>query len=290
MFDIVIRVLNALLMIAIPLVLGVYLSKKQGTGWRLFGIGAVTFIASQVLHIPFNAWVLNPLLETLGLSFTGTTVQSIVLALLFGLSAGVFEETSRYVVYRFWLKKPLDRTWRSALMFGAGHGGIESIILGVLALVAFIQLLVYRNADLSAIVPADQLELAMSQVETYWSLPWYAALLGAVERAAAISFHLSATVLVLQVFRRRNILWLFFAIGLHTLLDAVAVFGMQTWGMYITEALIVGLAILSLGIIFLLRQPTELSDILPPEETQSPFSEIQSQEPTIENLEDSRYV
>ena len=290
MFDIVIRVLNALLMIAIPLVLGVYLSKKQGTGWHLFGIGAVTFIASQVLHIPFNAWVLNPLLETLGLSFTGTTVQLIVLALLFGLSAGVFEETSRYVVYRFWLKSPSDRTWRSALMFGAGHGGIESIILGVLALVAFIQLLVYRNADLSAIVPADQLELAMSQVETYWSLPWYAALLGAVERAAAISFHLSATVLVLQVFRRRNILWLFFAIGLHTLLDAVAVFGMQTWGMYITEALIVGLAILSLGIIFLLRQPTELSDILPPEETQSPFSEIQSQEPTIENLEDSRYV
>jgi uncharacterized membrane protein YhfC len=290
MFDIVIRVLNALLMIAMPLVLGVYLSKKQGTGWHLFGIGAVTFIASQVLHIPFNAWVLNPLLETLGLSFTGTTVQLIVLALLFGLSAGVFEETSRYVVYRFWLKSPSDRTWRSALMFGAGHGGIESIILGVLALVAFIQLLVYRNADLSAIVPADQLELAMSQVETYWSLPWYAALLGAVERAAAISFHLSATVLVLQVFRRRNILWLFFAIGLHTLLDAVAVFGMQTWGMYITEALIVGLAILSLGIIFLLRQPTELSDILPPEETQSPFSEIQSQEPTIENLEDSRYV
>ena len=290
MFDIVIRVLNALLMIAIPLVLGVYLSKKQGTGWHLFGIGAVTFISSQVLHIPFNAWVLNPLLETLGLSFTGTTVQLIVLALLFGLSAGVFEETSRYVVYRFWLKNPLDRTWRSALMFGAGHGGIESIILGVLALVAFIQLLVYRNADLSAIVPADQLELAMSQVETYWSLPWYAALLGAVERAAAISFHLSATVLVLQVFRRRNILWLFFAIGLHTLLDAVAVFGMQTWGMYITEALIVGLAIFSLGIIFLLREPTELSDILPPEETQSPFSEIQSQEPTIENLEDSRYV
>lgn len=290
MFDIVIRVLNALLMIAMPLVLGVYLSKKQGTGWHLFGIGAVTFIASQVLHIPFNAWVLNPLLETLGLSFTGTTVQLIVLALLFGLSAGVFEETSRYVVYRFWLKSPSDRTWRSALMFGAGHGGIESIILGVLALVAFIQLLVYRNADLSAIVPADQLELAMSQVETYWSLPWYAALLGAVERAAAISFHLSATVLVLQVFRRRNILWLFFAIGLHTLLDAVAVFGMQTWGMYITEALIVGLAIFSLGIIFLLREPTELSDILPPEETQSPFSEIQSQEPTIENLEDSRYV
>ena len=62
MFDIVIRSLNALLMIAMPLALGVYLYRRLGAEWRLFGIGAVTFIASQVFHIPFNVWVLNPVI------------------------------------------------------------------------------------------------------------------------------------------------------------------------------------------------------------------------------------
>ena len=48
MLDVLVRVLNALLMIAMPLVLGVYLTRKLGVAWRLFGIGAVTFIASML--------------------------------------------------------------------------------------------------------------------------------------------------------------------------------------------------------------------------------------------------
>ena len=48
-----------------------YTSRRTGAPWRLFFIGAVTFIASQVLHIPFNAVVLRS-----GLLSTDTTVWS----------------------------------------------------------------------------------------------------------------------------------------------------------------------------------------------------------------------
>jgi uncharacterized membrane protein YhfC len=133
MFDIFVRLLNALLMIAMPLALVIYLTRKLNVGWRLFGIGGVTFVASQVLHIPFNLWVLNPLMEKFGLSISQIGMQLVIVAILYGLSAGVFEETARYLVYRFWLKKDAERTWRSALIFGTGHGGIEAIILGVLS-------------------------------------------------------------------------------------------------------------------------------------------------------------
>lgn len=259
MLDIPVRLLNGLLMIAIPLALGVYLRRKLNVAWRLFGIGAVTFVASQVLHIPFNSWVLNPMIERFNLSMS-EPIQLAMIAVLLGLSAGVFEEVARYLFYRFWLKKDTDRTWNSAVMFGAGHGGVEAIILGVLAVVAFIQLLVLRDVDLSTQVSADQLELAKMQVETYWSLPWYAVLLGAVERVAAISFHISASVMVLQVFRRKNILWLILAVGWHTLLDAVAVYGIQTWGIYVTEALVVGIGVLSVVFVFLLREPTTIPE------------------------------
>lgn len=290
MFDIFMRLLNALLMIAIPLALGVYLNRKLNCTWRLFGIGAIAFIASQVLHIPFNFLVLNPLLGKLGLSISQTGMQLAIVAVFYGLSAGVFEEGARYIFYRFWLKKDTDRTWNSAVMFGAGHGGSEAIILGVLALMALVQMVVLRDVDLSTQVPADQLELAKMQVETYWAQPWYAVLLGSVERVAAISFHISASVLVLQAFRRRNIIWLFLAIGWHTLLDAVAVFGMQTWGAYVTEALVFGMGILSIVFILLLREP-----IASPEDEQTQIieeilPEIEPQKPSSDHLEDSRYV
>jgi uncharacterized membrane protein YhfC len=275
-------------MIALPLALGVYLTRRLRVSWRLFGVGAVTFVVSQVFHIPFNAWVLNPLVDRFGLSMDIPS-QLAIIAVLFGLSAGVFEEVARYIFYRFWLKKNDDHTWRSAVVFGAGHGGGEAIILGVLALVTFVRLFVLRDVDLSTQVPPDQLELAQMQVELYWAQPWYAVLLGAVERAAAISFHISAAVLVLQVFRRINILWLFLAIGWHTLLDAVAVFGIQTWGVYVTEALVVGMGILSIGIVFLLREPTYTPDDAHPAQAPESLMEIEPQKPSLNHLEDSRY-
>ena len=196
MFDIVIRSLNALLMIAMPLALGVFLYRKQGTGWRLFGVGAVTFIASQLLHLPFNIWVLNPFIRRLDESMASAPYM-IVAALLLGLSAGIFEEIARYLVYRSRLKAKRDRSWASALMFGAGHGGIESIFIGVLVIYGFVRLFAYKDANLETLIPIDQVEIVRSQVDLFWSLPWYGAILGAVERAATLCFHMGATVLVL---------------------------------------------------------------------------------------------
>ena len=289
MFDVIIRSLNALLMIAMPLALGVYLYRRLGAEWRLFGIGAVTFIVSQVFHIPFNAWVLNPLIEHLGIAMD-VPAQLAVVALLLGLSAGVFEETARYIAYRSQLKKKRDRTWNSGLMFGAGHGGVEAIVLGIIVIYGFIKLFALKDANLEALIPLDQLEVARAQIDLFWSAPWYAAILGAVERAATLCFHMSAAVLVLQAFRRKNIVWLFVAIGWHTVLDAVAVFASQTWSIYLTEALIVVAGVISVGIIFLLRETPTKPDDEAPVQSKEKTIEIETQKPSFDDLEDSRYV
>jgi uncharacterized membrane protein YhfC len=42
------------------------------------------------------------------------------------LTAGVFEETARYIAYRFLLK---EHNMENGLIYGVGHGGIESIML-----------------------------------------------------------------------------------------------------------------------------------------------------------------
>jgi hypothetical protein len=97
-------------------------------------------------------------------------------------------------------------------------------------------------------------------------------------------------VLVLQAFRRKNILWFGIAIIWHTILDAVAVFASQTWSMYVTEVLLGVLAIGSLVIVFLFREPPELSGEPLPEIEVLSLDEIESEGMSIENLEDSRYV
>jgi len=93
---------------------------------------------------------------------------------------------------------------------------------------------------------------------------------------------------VMQVFTRKNIGWLFAAIGYHALLDGVAVIGQKYLLPVSLEGVVGVFAILSIGIIFLLRQP-EPAEVLPPV---APALVVRVTEPvpeTAENLEDTRY-
>jgi uncharacterized membrane protein YhfC len=209
---------------------------------------------------------------------------------LLGLSAGIFEEGARYLMYRFWAKKA--RSWDEAVMIGAGHGGIEAILLGVLTAYALLQALALRGVDLATVVPAEQIEVARLQLEAYWAAPWYASLLGAVERAFAICLHLSLSVLVLQCFTRRKWFWLPLAIGWHALVDGVALVAVQRLGPYWTEALVGVMAVISLGILFALRPRPMTShasqDARPAERT--PLPSRQEERPTQVQLDDSRFA
>ena len=121
--DIAVRLLNGLLMIAMPIALGIYLARRTGQRWKLYLVGAVLFVASQVQHIPFNLVVLNPILEQLGFGDGSFNASLVVGALLLGLFAGLFEEITRWLGLRYWIKEA--RSWSSSLMYGAGWGGIS---------------------------------------------------------------------------------------------------------------------------------------------------------------------
>jgi uncharacterized membrane protein YhfC len=163
----------------------------------------------------------------------------------------VFEEVARYLAYRFWAKDA--RTWGRGLMLGAGHGGIESILLGGLGALTIVN--VYFISQNPSLVPAEQTTLVEQQVQAVLSTPWHAVLLGALERVFALCFHLSASLLVMQVFVRGRLFWLLLAILWHALLNFIAVVAVAQWGPYVTEALIGVMALISLGILFWLRQP-----------------------------------
>jgi uncharacterized membrane protein YhfC len=242
-------------------------------------------VLSQVGHIPFN-WAAGKILNQTGMISWNPTAQLIFNAVFLGVSAGIFEEGARYLVMRWWAKD--TRSWRKGIMFGAGHGGAEAIILGLLALYAFLQLTALRSADLSKLIPANQLTLARQQVQAYWSSPWYMAMLGALERLFTIPCQIAMAVMVMQVFTRKHISWLFAAIGYHALLDGVAVIGQKYLLPVYLEGVVGVFAVLSIGIIFLLRRP-EPAEVLSPV---APASGVPVPEPvpeTAENLEKTRY-
>lgn len=285
--------LSGILIITLVFALAIFLIRKYGLRWRLFFIGAIGFLISQILHIPFNALVLNPLIKNQIQPSLPEILGSALTALLLGLSAGLFEEFTRYGLYRWWAKDA--RSWAKGVLLGTGWGGIEAILVAGIILATFFQMIALRGVDLSSVVPAEQIELAQQQVESYWSIPWHLSMLGFVERSFAIPIQISLSVLVLQVFTRGQSRWLWFAIGWHTLIDSAAVFVLTMWKdfawiFYAVEALAGIFAIVALVIIFAQKElepepePTlqQLPEPLDP-------TNLDEMEPTLENLEDSRY-
>jgi ABC-2 type transport system permease protein len=214
--------LSVLLMILIPLILAVLLRRRFQVPWILFAIGTVTFIASQVVHIPLN----NLLTSLHILPMTGLKDPSISLiqtSLVLGFTAGLCEETARAVGYLL-LKK--FRGLEDGIMLGLGHGGIEAMVFGgVLTAATVSSLIPMIGTDLTALkLTPEQLAVVNPQLQALASAPFVTALSPLIERLLAMTIHLILSILVLQAFRRRNIFYYVAAVAYHMLIDSSAVY------------------------------------------------------------------
>jgi len=236
-------VINFVGMILLPIIAGFYFARKFKLSWKLFLAGGLTFVASQVLHVPL----------VLALTSTFQSWGVVAYALILGVLAGLFEETARYILFKFILKK--NRTWNEGIYIGLGHGGTEAIIFGVLAAIAFVNMLAYRYIDLSTVpsIPPEQLQLAKQQVEAYWSTPLYLAILGVVERIFAICLHVALSVMVMYGLVSKKYIWFWLAVIWHTIVDAAAVYLVQNISMITLEGIVGVFALISLGVVFWLK-------------------------------------
>jgi uncharacterized membrane protein YhfC len=280
-----------LVVLTLVIGLGVFLTRKYNLGWRLFWIGAALFIIAQVLHIPFNL-LIDRLFRNGVLPSVPEAYQLLFSAVFLGLSAAFFEELTRYAGLRWWAKEA--RSWAKGLLFGSGWGGMEAILFFAIPLLLnYLIFLALRTQDLSGMLPPEQLAPLQEGLEVFWGVAWYDSLLGALERVLVIPIQIAFTILVMQVFIRRQSRWLWFAIIWHALLDAVAVIGVRRWGVYVTEGLIVIFSLVSIGMIFALRgeEPEEegFEDGVEGD-TQSEQVELPPIEETEENVDQTRFT
>ena len=133
--------------------------------------------------------------------------------LLSSLTAGLFEETGRWLGYRYLIREPSRRT---GTMFGLGHGGLESILLAGFPLASLA--VTWMLAAHGSLAAGPALESVRQRTA---GLDFWSAQLPALERAGALMFHVGCALIVLRGWTSRRVGWLALAIGLHFGVNAV---------------------------------------------------------------------
>lgn len=236
------------LMMGLPIVLAAFVTRGLGMPGRFVLIGAATFLVAQALRLPVLHLLTSGIATGL-LPAPAPAHAAAVNILVLALTAGVFEESARYAAYRAVI--PDAPSWTAAVAFGAGHGGIESVLLGALMGLEFLRMVMLGSAPAVSGLSADATAELARQAAQYWSLPAYMPLLGAAERIFALTFHLAMAVLVLAAVKRRNLLLLLLAVALHAATNALAVVALQAYGPVAAEAAL--LAIAALAALYLVR-------------------------------------
>jgi ABC-2 type transport system ATP-binding protein len=221
-------VAQVLLTLAGPAVLARILRRRLGVRGHVVLWGALTFIASQVVHIPLNV-ALVPLVPT------EHAAAWFLLPMLLGLTSGVCEEVARAVAFR--LLPSEQRTGAHGLLFGVGHGGVEAILLvgltGLLTLIARITIARVGLENLG--LDETALAAARAQIERQEALggamPW----LAIFERVCAMTFHVAASLLVLRSVKERRALFLVLAITLHAAMNTSILLVLHRGGPLVAE-------------------------------------------------------
>lgn len=231
-----------------PLVLAVIARRRLSVSWRYFAYGALIFFLFQLMsRVP----IVIVIQRAIALQLQASPVFLYSWLGILALTAGLFEEVGRYVGYR-WLMRREEKTWNKAVMYGLGHGGLESALLvGGSGLLTLINLLVLSSIGLNVIPPAQRV-VVVQQLAAINAQPAWFPLLGAWERLWTVPVQVALSVLVLQVFRRGNISWLWLAILAHTVVDFVTIGVLQLLGPNkISTSLLVELIVAVFGVIAL---------------------------------------
>lgn len=252
-------VVATVFVIACPFILGAIAHKKLAVGWKYFWFGALVFLVFQLLtRLPLATVLQKTVLASLLRTSTAFTWTWLV---VLAVTAGLFEEVGRYVGYRLFMGRE-PKTWPKAVMFGLGQEGLESIVLvGGQIVLTLLSIAILSVININSLQAAQRQE-AIQQVAAINALPVWLPLQAIWGRLWSFPLQVALSVMVLQVFRRYQMRWLFLAILFHAQVDFLTLAFPQAFGENTTSELLVNgmlcvFGLLSLWIIWRLREPRD---------------------------------
>ena len=245
---------DALLGIAIPVCLSVYMIRKHHARLSTILIGAGTFILfALVLETIMHQLVLK------GPHGASIMDNTLLFAIYGGLAAGVFEETGRFLSMKFLMKKE-PSTPLPGVAYGVGHGGVEMLIIFGITMINNLAISFLINAGQTDVifskVPEDAAAQLQTQLDQLQTLGAGSLLVGLWERLSALVLHIGLSLLVWSAVRKGGKwLWLFpAAIALHAVVDAGAVMLHKSVGMVPLELIVTAEAIAVAAIAYMVSK------------------------------------
>lgn len=214
----------------LPITLCILIWKKTKAKVSVFFIGCVIFV--------IFALVLEQILHSIVLGVAGEILTNnvVLYGLYGGLAAALFEETGRLVAMKFFMKDNLNKG--NALMYGAGHGGVEAMLLvGITSVSNLLTSFMINSGTIQAsfsMLESDLQEATFTQLQALWQLPSYQFFMGGAERILAIVLQIGFSILVYQAVKKGQKKYFLAALFLHFAVDFVTVlmsgYGMPIWG------------------------------------------------------------
>lgn len=206
-----------------PLLAMIKLASVDPGVWPAVGLGLLAFILAFLLgqmgfmRLVNKQWKSRALAR--GLHDTQARMAYLYARLIpiGSLTAGVFEETARFALLSLLLPSAAA-PWVIAVAFGLGHGGIESILLGLgIGVVGL----------LDRLFPAKMVGLTLDGVRRYRASEHW---MGIGERAGVTLSHILFTLLVARTVVTGDVFWYLAAMALHAALDFVEASGRMRYG------------------------------------------------------------
>ena len=223
---------SMLVSLAAVIAVFVYGRKKLHAPVASFFVGFGTFV--------LFALVLESLLHNLiyptpvGQKIWGNTW---LYALYGGAAAAIFEETGRIFAAKTFLRKRNDPV--NAYMYGAGHGGVEALTVGVVTQVSNLSLAFMINAgkagELLSPLSGAQYDSALEQLRALCGES-PAFFLAGYERVLALVFHICLSLILFRGLREHRGRLVLLCYALHFALDAILVLINKAFGMIAAEA------------------------------------------------------
>lgn len=170
--------------------------------------GALFFLlfAKLLESIPFAIFVgwSNPVSEVI-------RSHEILYAVYQGVVAAIFEETGRYLAFRYFLPSYAENR-QTAITYGIGHGGVECMIV-----VGWTSLVNYMGGAIINSGGTGAAQFPAETAKTLCSLTVLDCVLDAVSGVLFFALQLALSVMVFQAYRNRTICkrLLLIAMGLH---------------------------------------------------------------------------
>ncbi len=238
--------------IVYPVLVGILIIRRYKTGWKLFGVGVLTFLGSQLVHIMLLSGFTELIRRGL---FPSPTLEILPYVIVVGLLAGLCEETARLTGFK--ILKEKANSWGTALTLGSGHGGTESILIGLVSLANF-GLFLYIQLSHQTV-----LGMTPDQISKMLNIPWTLPFAAAAERLTTLIMQLTLSVMVWMAVSRRAWIWFAAAILWHALVDGSALllqnFGLSVWAI---EGILAGVMLINFAALYMMRLMTNQAGLL----------------------------